>query len=44
MEVVKNVEPLPGEGKKCPLPLLLPHYVQLKDDLFDGDLHPVALA
>ena len=42
--MVKNVDPLPGDGQKLSFSLLLPHHVQLEDDLVDGDLHPVALA
>ena len=32
-EVVKEVDPLPGDGQNRPLSLLLPHHVQLEDDL-----------
>ena len=42
--MVKNVCPLPGEGQNHPLPLLLPHHLQLEDDFHDGGLHLVALA
>ena len=42
--MVKNVDPLPGEGQKHPLPLLLPHHLQLEDNFHDGGLHLVALA
>ena len=40
IEVVKDVDPLPGDGQKCPLPLPLPHHVQLEDDLFDQIVFP----
>ena len=42
--MVEDVDPLPGDCQKHPFPLLLPHHIQLVDDIFDGDHHPVALA
>ena len=41
--VIKDVDLLSGDDKKCLLPLLLPHHIQLEDDLLDGDLHHMAL-
>ena len=38
--VIEDVCPLPGVGQNCPLALLLPHPVQIKDDLLVGGPYP----
>ena len=38
--MVEDVCPLSGAGPNCPLPLLIPPHVQIKDDLFNSGPFP----